>query len=249
VNGEAIYGTSPSPFNIAGLTWRATVKPGKVYVHILNWPGRTLRLEGLESDLKKAYFLANHADVPFRKKGSALEFTLPAKAIDPYVSVMALEIGDEQPKVANGYRADQIPDKLDLYAWVARLRGEQIRYDFATQSATGFKHVEQANNSLAWYPYKSLDGTDGTYDVEVTYAADNNIAGSQFRVASEKRGAPAESTLDGTVEKTGGKFVTRKLPGKLTVKPDTELISFGLTGTDQSAPMKVQKITLTRSAQ
>jgi alpha-L-fucosidase len=245
VNGESIFGTSPSPFYIQDITWRATAKPGKLYLHILNWPGTKLRLDGLESQVTKAYLLANKADVPVRKDGAAIVFTLPAKPLDPYDTVLVLDIADQAPKVASGYRADQLPDRLELYAWVARLRGEEIRYDWSAQSATQFKKFAQESNALWWYPYKSLDGQ---YEVEVTYACPDNAAGSKFKVASERRGAPAEGSVEGTVEKTQGKFVTRKLDGKLTVRPQTDHITFELVDDDKSAPLKLKKITLIKSA-
>lgn len=245
VNGEAIYGTAPSPFHMRGITWRATVKPNRLYVHILNWPGRKLKLEGLESRVTKAYFLANKAEVPFKKAAAALEFDLPEKPLDENVSVMVLELADAQPKVADGFRADQMPARLDLHAWVARMRGEEIRYDWATQSATGFKRFERETNGLSWYPYKSLNGA---YEVEITYACDNGAAGSKFKLAAGKRRDPNPSVIEGVVEKTGGKFVTKKLAGKLTVTPETETIGLELEGDDKSAPMKVQKITLVKSA-
>ncbi len=145
--------------------------------------------------------------------------------------------------MADGYRADQMPQRLDLHAWVARLRGEEIRYDWATGSASHFKRFERESNSLAWYPYKSLDGV---YDVEITYACDDAIAGSRFRLASERRGAPAEGAIEGVIEGTGGKFVTRKLNGSIPVRPGTEIVSLGLIDDDKSAGVKVQKITLLR---
>ncbi len=73
VNGEAIYGTSPSPFYFPDVTWRATVKPGKVYLHIINWPGASFTFDGLESDITKATFLANGQAVPFERNGTARE--------------------------------------------------------------------------------------------------------------------------------------------------------------------------------
>jgi len=245
VNGEAIYGTTPSPFQMRDITWRATVKPNKLYLHVLNWPGRQLRVEGLESRVTRAWFLAGKAEVPFKQAGNVLELSLPEKPLDPNVTVIALDIADAQLKVADGYRADQLPEKLDLHAWVARLRGEEIRYDWTTRSATGFKRFERESNALSWYPYKSLDGT---YDVEITYACDNAAAGSKFSLAAGTRAEPNQSSVDGVVEKTGGKFVTRKLEGKLTVKPETETITLQLEGDDRSAPMKVHKITLAKSA-
>ena len=38
VNGESIYGASHSPFNVNGITWRCTAKPGILYLHMINWP-------------------------------------------------------------------------------------------------------------------------------------------------------------------------------------------------------------------
>ena len=238
VNGESIYGTSPSPFYFPDITWRATVKPGKVYLHILNWPGTKLEFRGLESKVNRAYFLANKRAVPHAQKGGALELTLPAKAVDPWDTVVVLEIADAEPKVTDGYRADQMPNRVDLYAWTARMRGEEIRYDWATQSASRFKKFERESNALAWYPYKSLDGT---YDVEVTYACDDAIAGSKFRLMTTGRNG---QRIEDVVEGTGGKFVTRKLAGSLAVTPSSDTIALDLAGDDKSAGMKVRKITL-----
>ncbi len=58
VNGEAIYGTTASTFPaVAGVNapimqgkamtdfgqWRATMKPGKIYLHLVKWPAGKLR--------------------------------------------------------------------------------------------------------------------------------------------------------------------------------------------------------------
>jgi alpha-L-fucosidase len=241
VNGESIYGTSPSPFYLPDITWRATVKPGKLYLHILNWPGTKLRFEGLESNVKKAWLLANKAPVKFKKAGGAIEFALPAKPVDPYDTVLVLELADQQPRVAASHRAGVIPARLDLHAWTARLRGEEVRYDFASQSATNFRKFAAESNSLIWYNYKALDGE---FDVEVTYACDDAAAGGKFRVGAQQRGGGAR--LTGAVEKTGGKFVTRKLDGHLTIRPTTDTIAFDLPDDDKSAAIKLHKITLVR---
>lgn len=242
VNGESIYGTSPSPFYIQDITWRATAKPGKLYLHILNWPGTSLKIEGLQNKVLKAQFLANKAAVPFTQKGTVLQFTLPVKPLDPYNTVIALDLEGSDVRVADGFRAGQLPNRLDLYAWVARLRGEEIRYDFETQSASHFKVFQQENNVLLWYPYGSLDGT---YEVEMTYACPDAAAGSKFLLSSERRGAGADERLAGVIQGTGGKFATRKL-GRLTVRPQTTAIQFRLVEDDRSESMKLRKITLIR---
>ncbi len=245
INGESIYGTSPSPLYFPDITWRVTVKPRKVYLHILNWPGTKFRFEGLESEVTKAYFLANKAEAPFRRDGVALEFTLPPKPLDPYDTVLVLETADETPKAAEGYAADQLPGRLDLYAWTARLRGEEIRYDWETQSATRFEKVEALPNELWWYPYKSLDGE---YGVEITYACDEAPAGAAFIVAARMRGAGSTSSLTTPIEGTKGKFAAKRLDGKLSVRSNVDHISLGVDGTDKLPAVKVRKITLIKTA-
>ena len=58
VNGEAIYGTSASPFK--KLAWgRCTQKPGKLYLHVFDWPKGELVVPGLKNKVAKAYLLAD----------------------------------------------------------------------------------------------------------------------------------------------------------------------------------------------
>jgi len=241
LNGESIYGTRPSPFHFRGITWRATWKPGKLYLHILNWPGTRLRINGLDNEPTKAYLLASKAEVKFRRTGGALDLTLPDMAPDPNNTVIVVEYAGGPPQVANGYRADQIPSRLDLHAWVARLRGEEIRYDWKTQSASNFAKAETETNSLIWYPYKALDGL---YEIDITYACDNAAAGSPFRLTARPGN---DQQLTGVIEPTDGKFVTKKVAGRLRFGPETDSLTFALTGDDKSASVKVHKITVTKA--
>ncbi len=243
VNGESIYGTSPSPFHFPDITWRCTVKPGRLYIHILNWPGRKLELNGLESEVKRAYFLANRKVVNFRRKGGALVLDLPARPVDPYDTVVVLEIADAAPRVAEAYRHDRLPGRLDLYAWTARLRGEEIRYDRATLSATNFVKAETERNELWWYPYGSLNGE---YEVELTYACEDKAAGSPFRIAVQRSGEPKLQEVRGQITGTGGRFLTRKLDGVIRVTPADAYIIFSLPEDDRSASVRLRKITLIR---
>jgi len=243
VNGESIYGAGPSPFYVPDITWRCTTRPGKLYLHLINWPGRNFRLEGLESKVHRAWFLANRRAVSFRQKGATLEFRLPARAPDPFNSVIVLEIADQTPRVAAGYRHDQLPSRLDLYAWNARLRGEEIRYDRSSFSATNFRKAETERNELWWYPYGSLDGQ---YKVELTYACEDPAAGSTFRIGVHKGNQPPHQELRGRIEGTRGAFVTRALDGLLRISPGDLFLSFSLPEDELSASVRVRKLTLTR---
>jgi alpha-L-fucosidase len=120
VNGEAIYGTGPTPFGAeAGAfsetekdkngkpkfapawNWRATTKAGRIYVEIFKWPadGR-FELPGLQSTVKNAYLLAGRAAVKVQQTAAGVVLTLPAAPTDPVASVVCLEIADEAPKVS-----------------------------------------------------------------------------------------------------------------------------------------------------
>ena len=102
VNGEAIYGTSASPF-ASRLAWgRATQKPGKLFLHVFDWPKDGSLLAPLANMPTKAYLLAA-PDQPlqFTSGGSGLTIKLPAAAPDPIASVVVLELdGPPQPIAA-----------------------------------------------------------------------------------------------------------------------------------------------------
>ena len=57
VNGEAIYGTTASPF--AKLAFgKCTQKPGKLYLHVFDWPKDGRLIVPMANPVKKAYLLA-----------------------------------------------------------------------------------------------------------------------------------------------------------------------------------------------
>ena len=78
MNGEAIYGSGPTPFAdahgdynptkldkkgqptwVPKWDWRATTKPGKIFIHLFEWPGTTFTLSGLKGAVTGAYLLAD----------------------------------------------------------------------------------------------------------------------------------------------------------------------------------------------
>ncbi|MBL7115973.1 MAG: alpha-L-fucosidase [Kiritimatiellae bacterium] len=91
LHSDAIYGTTASPFNPPG--WgRFTKKKDKLFVHVLRWPENGILDMPLPKDkVKKAYVMANKADVKAEPKGTGLRLTLPAKP-DIFIPVIALEM-------------------------------------------------------------------------------------------------------------------------------------------------------------
>ena len=92
VNGDSIYATTASPFQAELAFGRATSKPGKVYLHVFNWPADgSLRVPSLGKEIKKAYLLANRSALKFAQGSDGLTITLPAKAADSIATVIVLE--------------------------------------------------------------------------------------------------------------------------------------------------------------
>ncbi len=91
-NGEAIYGSSPSPFKEQLSFGRATRKPGKLYLQVFDWPkDGKLAVPAWGAAPKKAWLLATKADVPVNVTGDTVTLTLPAQAPDPIASVIVVE--------------------------------------------------------------------------------------------------------------------------------------------------------------
>lgn len=114
VNGEAIYGTHPGPFSqehgaysptekekngtprwIPVWDWRATAKPGKVFISIFEWPAVQLTLPAMDARVTKAYMLADpkRRALKVSQNGSGVTVKLPGTAPDPIASVLVLQTG------------------------------------------------------------------------------------------------------------------------------------------------------------
>jgi len=102
-NGEAVYGTGPSPF-LSELEWGAiTTSPGRLYLHIFDWPRGPLVIRGLRCRPRGAHLLADPTRRPLAvavRYDTALaldelRITLPPDAPDPAASVVVLDIEGE----------------------------------------------------------------------------------------------------------------------------------------------------------
>jgi len=112
VNGEAIYGTGPTPFDvptgqfnatgknkkgepkfIPSWEWRATTKPEKIYIHVFQWPVGKLELPVVQNKITKVYLLAGRKKLEWQQTASGVSVSLPEKAPDAIASVICLETG------------------------------------------------------------------------------------------------------------------------------------------------------------
>ncbi|MCB9058597.1 MAG: alpha-L-fucosidase [Calditrichae bacterium] len=104
-NGEAIYGTTASPFK--NLNWgRCTQKPlpigTRLYLHVFDWPkDNNLVIPGIFNEPVQAYLLAEKdSKLKISRNEDALTITIPEKAPDLINSVVVLDI-EGKPDVSN----------------------------------------------------------------------------------------------------------------------------------------------------
>jgi alpha-L-fucosidase len=120
VNGAAIYGSGPTPFGaeaggfsatekdkngkpkfIPSWDWRATTRPGKIYLEIFKWPADgQIELPGLRSEVKHAELLATRQRLKTAANAAGVNVQLPADAPDKIASVVCVEINGKTAKVA-----------------------------------------------------------------------------------------------------------------------------------------------------
>ena len=95
VNGAAIYGTTASPFATQLAFGRATSKPGKIYLHVFDWPADgSLRIPALGTVVKKAYLLTNpRSPLKFTLSSAGIDVAVSRTAPDVIASVVVLETG------------------------------------------------------------------------------------------------------------------------------------------------------------
>jgi alpha-L-fucosidase len=91
VNGEAIYGTTASPYGQP--PWgRYTVKGSTVYAHIFEWPkDGCLDLTGVPATPTRAYLLCDQQTVNVERTGTNMTVYLPDVPPSTIASVVALE--------------------------------------------------------------------------------------------------------------------------------------------------------------
>lgn len=93
-NGEAIYGTTPGPLQgLEGL--RSTARPGKVYLHVFDWPqGGEIEIPRLDGGVSGAHLLSGMCDpLSFSDRGKKMLIQGPVEAPDPADTVIVLETG------------------------------------------------------------------------------------------------------------------------------------------------------------
>jgi alpha-L-fucosidase len=197
VNGEAIYGTSASPF--PRVSWgRCTQKPGKLYLHVFDWPADgKLLAPGLKTEVKKAYLLASPAgELKTARSDEGVTIAVPSSAPNEVATVVVLEIAGKPELNENAFLLS--PDAagvVTLRAADATLTGGSIGLE-QYPTGDGTQSIGFWTDPAATARWEFRGVKPGKYRVELTMACDPESAGSEFVVRVGK------SQVAGMVEKT-----------------------------------------------
>jgi alpha-L-fucosidase len=111
VNGEAVYGASPSPFGeefgefssrgtkdvrgnklfLPQTEWRVTSKPGKLYITFFNEPLAPFEIPAMKNKITRAYRLADKARIELKTEAGRVTFTPERPILDPMATVVVVE--------------------------------------------------------------------------------------------------------------------------------------------------------------
>ncbi|HPO13541.1 MAG TPA: alpha-L-fucosidase [Candidatus Hydrogenedentes bacterium] len=212
VNGDSIYGTTASVFK--RLPWgRCTVKPGKLFLQVFDWPANgELLVPGLKSDVKAAYLMADATKAPLTtaKKDDSTIVSVPAAAPDAVASVVVLEIAGAPEVVDVPFRAGA-DGVLEVRACDADIHGETAKYETSHQ----LDNIGCWTNKNDWVSWLVEIPKAGAYDVEVNYACDKGAAGATYALSV------CEQKVEGKVSSTDAwsKFKTEKIGSMTFAKP------------------------------
>jgi alpha-L-fucosidase len=110
VNGEAIYGTSASPFGKLPFDGRCTQKPGKLYLHIFVWPKHGTLLVPVSNKIRAAYLLSKPSEkfnVTSENDGAYID---PTSDFQQDTAVIVVEIEGEPRVMAAGQASSAAPE-------------------------------------------------------------------------------------------------------------------------------------------
>ena len=194
-NGEAVYGTTASVFERLPFFGRCTVKGTTLYIHVMGWPADgKIRLPGLRTEVGKAYLLADRSRrLAHKRLGKDVVVTLPQRAVDPDVTVVAVELKGAPEVEPFGIAAGE-DGRVELPVFMADIQSEMGQRAYLDQfyRTTMLANWQNVNDYPEW---TFTTDKPGTYEVLASYASMwGGKAGYEVEVDGQKLAARTESS-------------------------------------------------------
>ena len=241
-NGDAIYGTTHSPFKRLPFDGRATVKGDTLYLHVFHWPDDGLTLTGLKTPVREAKALDGGQKLTFQQTADGVSVSKPAR-IDPLATVVALRLsGPPVVEPASLAITPQADGRYMLGAEDAEIHGQTAQVE-TKGSASNIGFWTNAQDSVSW-TLAVPAAQAGSYTAEIEYACETGAAGTTYTVSLD---GTTPQSLSGTVQGTGGweQFQTKTIDGTLTLAAGTATLRVVPQKMPGGAVMNLRRITLT----
>jgi alpha-L-fucosidase len=253
VNGEAIYGTTGTPFDRPAPWGRITQKPGTLYLHVFHWPADGKLPVRISNSVTKAYLLtAPRQNLQVLSSGDAgLTLKLPPTAPDEIASVIAVKFDGELQLLPPSSLAQMDDGTIPLHSETALFRSTEndgnakSHLDLMVSTEDNYQvgNWKEPTDFLEWDVQVRKPGN---FNVALEYSASPQWAGKSFVLTA------GSQSITGTTEATPNdrEYKTFQLgtlridkPGLVTVKLSSKsednhlpLMNFGsLTLTPASA--------------
>ncbi len=194
VNHEAIYGTTASAFKKLSYG-RCTQKPGKLYLHVFDWPADGRLLVPIANPVRRAYLLAaRNQRLRTEKTDAGQVLIVPATAPDLNATVVVVELEGKPEVLATASSLKQTADgTLVLNASNAELVGSSIKLETKTDNVPNIGYWVNQNDFVQW---PVVITRPGLYDLEVSYACEPDSAGSEcvLAIGSQEYSRAVEAT-------------------------------------------------------
>ncbi len=206
VNGESIYGTAASPLPLQN--WGvSTLKGNKLYLHVFTRPADgKLYLGGFESDVNKAWLLADASKVlPVQRiNDKDMVIQLPPQLPDTINTVIVLSLKNDLRTDTIRYVSSNI-GTTRLLAFDARLEGNGFGFG---DGKTARYYVDGWKNTTQYLGWEFRTGEPTRFKVLVKYVTGEGDGGSyrleeDGQYGEEKQVIMKEKVDDITTEEVG----------------------------------------------
>lgn len=178
-NGEAIYGTTASPFR--RLPWgRCTVKKHAtgdiLYFHVFDWPADgKLTIPGLSAKVAQARTLGGETVAATNNRQGGITIAVGNQPVDPIATVVALDVGPGW-KVESVSLVPGADGTLTLGIDAVELHQSGVNHHIEIESKGGKQNLGYWTNPANWIGWAFHTGKPAKYEVTAEISAEKDSA-------------------------------------------------------------------------